>query len=60
MGFCPLMLLMTQALKITTDLRPPMVAMVNNKEPVLWGAQPLGASFITGCTEARKEVKKPM
>lgn len=45
---------MTQTLKITADLRPPMVAMVNNKDPVLWGAQPLGANFITGCRRLRK------
>lgn len=60
MGFCPLMLLMTQVLKITADLRPPMVAMVNNKDPALSEAQPLGANFITGCMEAINEVKKPM
>lgn len=42
-----------------------MVAMVNNKDPALSGVQPLGAwvgwpSFITGCTEAINEVKKPV
>lgn len=34
--------------------------MVNNKDPALSGVQPLGANFITGCTEPMNEVKKPM
>lgn len=44
-----------------------MVAMVNNKDPALSGVKPLGGvggggwpSFITGCTEAINEVKKPV
>lgn len=45
-----------------------MVAMVNNKDPALSGVQPLGGvggwvgwlRFITGCSGAINEVKKPV